>query len=66
MTFDPRDWLIRYEQAGGGYALTSGNRLVFITGAVDALSLGLAFRQLVGQPSRLAAVQAAIAEREVA
>jgi hypothetical protein len=66
MTFDPRDWLERYEQAGGGYALTSGGKLVFMTGAVDGLSFALAFQQIVGQPARLAAVKAAVAEREIA
>lgn len=66
MTFDPREWLARYEQAGGGYALTSADKLVFITGGVDGLSLALAFRQIVGQPDRLAALKAAVAEGRAA
>jgi hypothetical protein len=66
MTFDPRDWLARYEQAGGGYALTSGDKLVFITSTIDGLSLALAFRQIVGHPDRLDAIKAAVADRVMA
>ena len=65
-TFDPRDWLRRYEQAGGGYALTSSDNLIFMTGAIDGLSLALAFREIVGQPVRLAAIKAIVAERVAA
>jgi hypothetical protein len=61
--FDPGVWLARYEQAGGGYAMTSGDKLVFLTGAVDGLSLTLAFREIVGQPARLEAVKTTIANR---
>jgi hypothetical protein len=64
MTFDPRQWLQRFEEAGGGYALSPGGKLVFLTGNVDGLSLALLFRQIVCQPLRLAAVKAAIAEGE--
>jgi hypothetical protein len=66
VTFDPRTWLARYEQVGGGYAITPGGKLVFMTGAVDGLSVALAMRQVVGHPTRLSAVRATLAERVLA
>lgn len=62
--FDADQWLGRYEQAGGGYALTPAGSLIFPTSAIDRLSLGTAFGQIINRPSRIAAVKAAIVAKE--
>ena len=63
-SFDPSLWMERYQQAGGGYALTPAGSLIFLTGAIDNLSLALALRQITNRPTRLAAVKAAIVAKD--
>ncbi|MEH3106502.1 MAG: hypothetical protein PGN09_04215 [Sphingomonas fennica] len=63
-SFDADQWLGRYEQAGGGYALTPAGSLIFLTSAIDRLSLGASFGQIINRPSRIAAVKAAIIAKE--
>ena len=55
--FDPRAWLDNYTQAGGGYAVTSGGKLVFLTHGIDGLSLTNSMAEIVGKPDRLSAVR---------
>lgn len=62
--FDADQWLGRYERAGGGYAVTPAGSLIFLTSAIDRLSLGAAFGQIINRPSRIAAVKAAIVAKE--
>ena len=62
--FDASAWLDQYKQAGGGYALTPAGSLIFLTGAIDSLSLALAVRQIANRPIRLAAVKAAIVAKD--
>lgn len=48
----------------GGYALTQAGSLIFLTGAIESLSLALAVRQIANRPTRLAAVKAAIVAKD--
>ena len=58
--FDPRQWLDRFTAAGGGYIVTSGGKLVFITAHIDGLSLTASMSELVGHRDRLDAVRQAV------
>jgi hypothetical protein len=62
--FDPSNWLQALTQIGGGYALTSGRRLVFAVDACDGSLLANVMGAIVGHPERQEAIKRAIEHRQ--
>lgn len=62
-TFDPAAWLTSFTAAGGGYALVSGRRIVFIADPANK-EAATVIAEVTGGASKLDAVRAVIQRRQ--
>jgi len=63
-TFEPNLWLHALTKIGGGYALASGRKLIFMVEQCDAEDLARVMSEIVGHADRQEAIKQVIESRQ--